>query len=141
MNILQSAKYVLALPPQSINGTDTDGTAIDTLGWKYATVIFLYGASTADMDYLNLKECETSGGTYAAITTPVTSVATVLTSTDDNKMTVWNVQLGGARMRYLKIRVDPGAAATLVGAVAILTRGDQSASTDTERGVFQSLVI
>ena len=137
-NTLQGAKAVLALNPQSINGTDTDGTAIDTLGFSYANIYFLYGASTADMDNLSIKECETSGGSYAVISG---SAMTAPTATDDNKVWQWGINLGGTRMRYLKIRCDPGAAATLVGGLALLTKGNVDADTDTERGVAQSLFI
>ena len=137
-NTLQGAKSVLALPPQSINGTDTNGTAIDTAGYSYASIFFLYGASTVDMEHLEIQECETSGGSYTAISG---SAMTVPTSTDDNKVWQWGINLGGTRMRYLKIRVDPGAAATLVGALAILTKGNIDCDTDTERGVAQSLFI
>jgi len=138
MNVLQSAKFGLALNPQSINGTDTDGTAIDTAGYNYLNVLFLLGATTADMDNLSIKECDTSGGTYAVITG---TAMTAPTATDDNKIWQWGIALGGARKRYIKIRCDPGAAATLVGAVAILTKPNQGADTDTERGVAQSLFI
>ena len=135
---IQNAKYVIALPPQSINGTDTDGSEIDTLGFSYLTVVFLYGASTAAMDALSLRSSDTSGGTFDEL---AASVMTDPSATDDNKVWVWNVNLGGGKNRFWKIRVDPGAAATLVGAVAILTRGSQSPNTDTERGVAQSITI
>jgi len=136
---MQKVSYSLTLPPQSINGTDTLSTAVDTLGYNYATFIFLYGASTADMEHLEIQECDTSGGSYAAITGSAVSV--MPTSTDDNKLWVWQIQLGGSRKRYLKIRVDPGAAATLVAAVAELSRANQSPNTATEYGTAVAPIV
>jgi hypothetical protein len=130
-------KYFLTLPPQSINGTDTDSTEIDCKGYNYLTVVFLYGASTADMDNLSLKSASAAGGSYSVYSG---SAMDVPTATDDNKVWVWNINLGG-KNRFWKVRCDPGAAATLVGAVAILSRGDQAPNTDAERGVDQSITI
>lgn len=135
---IQTASFSLTLPPQSINDTDTLSTAVDTLGYNYASFIFLYGASTAAMEHLEIQECDTSGGSYVAITG---SAPTMPGATDDNKLWVWHIALGGVRKRYLKIRVDPGAAATLVGAVALLTRPNQSPNTATEYGTAVTPIV
>jgi hypothetical protein len=146
---IQNVKYALALAPQSINDTDTDGTEIDTLGYSYLTIVFLYGASTTAMQNLSLRSSTTSGGTFNELagsrfgtdaSASAGNTPALPSASDDNKVYVWNVSLFN-KNRYWKIRVDPGAAATLVGAVAILSRGAQAPNTDTERGVGASYII
>jgi hypothetical protein len=138
---MQNFKCALSIVPQSINDTDTNGTAMDTLGFSRAMFIFHAGAiGAADFDAsgLNLTECDTSGGSYVAITA---SAFTVPTQTSDNGFWVACVQLGGIRKRYFKWHANPGAAATLLTGFVVLFGGDQSPNTDTERGCVQTKFI
>lgn len=138
-NVLQGAKSVLALNPQSINGTDTLGTAIDTLGFSYANLYFMTGLTgAADFDELTIAECDTVSGTYVDI--DACDMVDPL-QTQDNLIWQWGIALGGTRKRFLKIHADPGAAASLMAGLAILTKGNVDADTDTERGVVESIFI
>lgn len=137
MNLLQACKFDLSLPPQSINGTDTYTSAMDTAGMSEICVLFMYGVSTAAMDNLALYECETSGGTYTAVTGGGFSV--MPSATDDNKCYAVYVKIG-AHARYLKLRVDPGAAATLVGVVGI-GLPNITPNTATERGLADQIIL
>lgn len=137
----QGFKCALSIVPQSINDTDTNGTAMDSLGASHALFIFHAGAiGAADFDAsgLNLTECDTSGGSYTAI---AASAFTVPTQTDDNGFWVCYVELGGIRKRFFKWHANPGAAATLMTGFALFLGYDQSPNTDTERGCVQTKFI
>jgi len=139
MKFMQTVKLVNALSPQSINGTDTYGNAIDTAGFSQFAFIFQTGTiGAADFDNLAIYESETSGGSYTLWTG---SAMTAPLQTQDDLVWLWDLQGGGTHKRYLKIRVDPGAAASLVSAVAVLYNANQMPNTDTERGVAQSLFL
>ena len=136
---LQNCKFVNALSPQSINGTDTDGNAIDMKGYAYLCLVYQTGAvGAADFDALQVKECETSGGSYTAITG---TAMTAPTQSNDDVVWAWFIPWNGQRKRYAKINANPGAAATLMSAVAILGRAEQSPATATERGLVQNIVL
>lgn len=136
---LQNVKFVNALSPQSINGTDTDGNAIDMLGYSYLCLVYQTGAvGAADFDALQVKESTASGGTYTAITG---TAMTAPVQTQDDLIWAWYIPWNGTRKRYAKINANPGAAATLMSALAILGRADQSPSTATERGLAQQIIL
>lgn len=147
---LQNCAFAPALVPQSINATLTAGTAIDTQpnGNKasHLTVLFLLGAITADMDIpgVYMTECETSGGSYSAEITGsriVGSTSLAVLSTDDNGIGLISIPLLGKRMRYLKLNVDPGAAATLLAGVAILSGLANTPSTIADANLLSRAVI
>lgn len=137
---LQGAKYALSIVPQSINGTDTLGTAVDTLGFHYAQCIFHSGDTGAAVyDNLAVQTCETSGGTYADVTG---AVFTAPASNEDNKFYVAYIDLRkGVANRFLKWRADPGAAASLLAAFIILYRGDNVPDNVTDQGTVQTKVV
>jgi len=144
---LQDCAFAVALLPQSITDTATAGTAIDTQpnGNKasHVTIILQAGAiGAADFGDPSayVSECETSAGTYTVspgITG--TSIRGVLggaiLQTEDNGIWVVSVPITGARKRFLKINVDPGNAATLLSAVAILHGLANAPTTAAEAGL------
>lgn len=140
-------KYVMICPPQSVNGTAATTTSIDTKGWRHCQIIVFLGAiGAADLDALKVQESNDDGSsdTYADITGLVTSGTTgngrIPQDDDDNKMFAFNISLLG-RERYLDLVLDPGAVATLVCAVAILSRGEEGPDSVTDRGFASELAL
>jgi len=121
------AKFGLTLPPQSVNGTSTNGTAIDTAGASAYTAL----------DGVKLQESD-DNSTWVDITG---AAFTAPTDTDDNKMWACFVEKSGARQRYVRVVSDPGAAATLFAAVIILECLEQSPNTATEAGLAERKFI
>lgn len=76
--------------------------------------------SAVDIDSIAVYECDTSGGSYTAVTD---ATFTAITTANDGVLQTGSVQLR-ARQRYLKIAYNPGAAnsgdfnciVTLIGA-------------------------
>lgn len=100
-------------------GTGTNlSAAIDTLGFNEALVILYPGifAATSTLD-VTVTECDTSGGTYAAITGAV--FAQLIDSTDASQPYVGRIHLKG-RKRYLKISSVVGTAAGDSAIVVVL---------------------
>ena len=143
MKGIQDCIFAAALVPQSINDTATAGTAVDTQpnGNKASHVTFVFGlgATTADFDAaaVFISECETSGGSYTAITGTVLlgSTGLAILSTDDNGVWTIDVPITGGRKRFLKLNADPGAAATLMAAFAILSGCANTPSTAAQAGL------
>lgn len=138
--LLQGARFAKSIVPQSINDTDTNGTAIDCQGFKSGCFIMHLGAvGAADFgaDGLNLTHCDTVAGSYETITG---SAFTEPTQTDDDKFFVCHVDLRKCR-RFIKWHANPGAAATLITAFGILYDGEEAATSTTERGVAETLVV
>lgn len=136
---LYGAKFFLTILPKSETDTQFTSLAIDTAGYGWATIVFSAGAiGAADFGAaLTLEECETSGGSYASVSG---SSMTAPTQTSDGGTWVWHVDLR-KRMRYLKVVADPGNAATLASAVAILNRANIGPTSATEAGVTAQVVV
>ena len=134
---LQNAKFVLSLAPISVNGTAATTTEIDTLGYDYLTLVVQTGSLGATMDELSITESDTAGSGHAAVTggTWTDPVGT----TDNNKIYAAFIDLR-KRKRYIKLVADPGASASLVSSVGILTRAEVSPTSATERGLGEQLI-
>lgn len=135
---MQNAKFVAMLAPISVNGTTATTIEIDTLGFDYMTVIVQAGLLGATMDELSLTDSDTAGSGHAVITggTWVDPVGT----TDNGKVYAAFIDLR-KRKRYVKLVADPGAGATLLSAVGILTRAEVTPTSATERGLGEQLII
>lgn len=134
---MQNAKFALSLAPISVNGTAATTTEIDTFGFDYLTMVIQTGALGATMDELSITHSDTAGSGHAAITgaTFVDPVGT----TDNNKIYAAFLDLRKLK-RYVKLVADPGASASLISSVAILTRTDVSPTSATERGLGEQLI-
>lgn len=134
---LQNAKYAALLAPISVNGTAATTTELDTLGYDYVTVIVQAGSLGATMDELSLTHSDTAGSGHAAITggTWTDPVGT----TDNGKIFVAFLDMRKLK-RYVKLTADPGAGATLLSALAVLTNAEVSPTSVTERGVAEALI-
>ena len=88
------------------SATTTDSSAIDTQGFTEAQLILSFGTTTGTSGTatVSLVECDTSGGTYAAITGATTTALTTDGGAQTDKYVDIALSLLG-RERYLKVRV------------------------------------
>lgn len=164
LNGLQPCKMAMMLAPISVNATAATTTGVDCKGWHYATVIFITGALGATMDEVTIQGSNTSVSSgfgnltntdvikqNSSATSAVTGLTFTdpVTSTNDNDIYAAYIDLRrgiisgstDAGIRFLKPVIDPGAAASLVACICILTSPDQSASDYSERGVTETLIL
>ena len=142
MITVQNYTFGVGLNPIDTTGATTNGTAFDTRangGVSQATCIVSIGNIAANMTTLKLEMSNDNSAwvdvTGGGFTAPTAAGA-------DNTLRVAYVNLGNSTIRrYLRVTATGGAGATLISAVWIGTRNGQSANTDTERGVAQSLFI
>lgn len=137
----QNQKIVSAIAPVSINAGSSTAIAVDTLGFDYAQCFFHSGAMAAALTVATVTECETSGGSYTAITggtldggTDMDGTTVVLPSaTDDGLIQCIEFPLV-ERMRYLKMNVTGAAGANLIAGTVILSRAEETPKTSALRG-------
>lgn len=117
---MQSPENIIA-PAQAIpfavyaGGTDTLGTAIDCLGYRYAVVLPVYASSlsTASAVTVSVEDDPASGGSFTA----VEGASQVLVVGQDVQ-SFGVVRLEG-RERYLKLRIQVTGGNASMGAVVL----------------------
>ena len=135
---MQNAKFALSLAPISVNGTAATTTEIDTKGYDYLTMVVQAGSLGATMDELSITESDTAGSGHAAISGA--TFTDPVGTTDNNKIFAAYLDLR-KRKRYIKLVADPGASATLLSSVAILTRAEVTPTSASERGLGEQLIL
>lgn len=142
---MQNFKFVSVTPPAAIVDDASYTTAeIDTLGYDYCTIVCYLGATDIAMVALKVQESDTSGSGHADVTGLVYGTSTDIagstsslpSSTDDNKAFVFEIDLKG-RKRYLDVvaTAGNGTNGTFATIFALLSRGDETPVTASERGV------
>ena len=129
-------KGVIAISPLLVDNTTATAIAIDTMGFNYALIQFIFGAGANSVTVLKLQECETSGGSYADITGSAFTGADLPSATDDNQIWNWNVKLGNGRMRFIKVvaTLADESTGTNVAAIANLGMAEESPWDATTQG-------
>lgn len=141
----QAQKFVQAIIPQAIvNNASYTSQVIDTLGFNYASILFMLGATDIALTALKVQESDTSGGVYTDITGAnfATAPATLPSATDDNKNFAVHINMQN-RKRYLKVvaTVGAGASGAFLAALAILSRAEIVPSDAASRGCSQDLTV
>ncbi len=151
MNSIQNSKYVSVTPPAAIVDNASFTTAIvDTLGYNYATVYCYLGATDIAFTALKLQHSDDSGMSGAAdisgcvygTSTDAYGTASALpTSTDDNKIFAFHVDLNGKK-RYLDLvaTIGDGTAGGFMSAFAVLSKGGFEPNSLVEQGLGGLLV-
>jgi len=112
----QNAKYLLSTPPAAlVDNASLTVTEIDTLGWEYAEVIVLIGATDIAMTALTVTESDTAGSGHANVTGLIYATSTNVdgdtsalpTATDEDTMFGFQIDLKG-RKRYLDLTATVG---------------------------------
>ncbi len=121
---IENVKYGYMAPPiLKDNGALTGITYIDTKGFQHLEVLILTGAVDAEMAAPLLQECNTTDGSYTAITNA--ALAAVMADGDDDEIAAIDVDLtAGVRKRYIKCLMTAGDGTTGVFAciLGILSR-------------------
>ncbi len=150
---LQNLRFALGQPPIDGNGTTKVGTSLDlalaglaggsqtSSGVGEVTALIALGAiSGTAITSIIVKECDTVGGTYAAISGG-TFTTTYHSATSDNTLLAINIQCGGARKQFLQVEIISGAVATLICAVWIIGGNGQMPTTAAQAGVTEYLKV
>ena len=131
---VQNMKMGIMLPPEIKNNGDFAGnTYIDTLNWNHLRVLFATGVitasapigSTAEGTAPLVEECDTTGGSYTAVTGA--ALADAIADDEDSKLFAIDVDLTKSHKRYMQVQAPhsgdgtPGAALAII---AILSRPD-----------------
>ena len=109
MDKFQQSKYVELLPPElKNNGAFTGNAYVDTKQFSSLLVLFQVGASDADVGSGDaatpplIEECDTSGGSYTAVSGAALSA--VIGATDDDKVYGILVSLTKSHKRYMRVK-------------------------------------
>lgn len=135
---LQNCKIVRMIDPIDTTGATATDTEVDTIGWDYLTVIAVTGNVAANMTALKLQESDASGSGEADISGAAFSNPAA--SGGDNTRRVCHIDLR-KRKRYISTVATGGAGATLISVIGILSRGEKTPTSATERGVDEQLII
>ena len=147
----QNAKYVNLTPPAAIIDNSAVTVAeLDTLGFDYAQIVVILGATDIAMTALAVTESDSAGSGHANVTGLVYGTSTDIdgdtsalpSATDDDGFFVFDIDLRG-RKRYLDMSatVGDGAAGTFITIIAILSRAENEPVTATERGAKNVLRV
>lgn len=135
----QIPKILDVISPVAIldNGSWTTNE-IDTQGFDRCQIIFFIGATDVDMVALKVQESDLSGSQFTDVTGLVFGTSTnkagstsvIPTSTDDNKVWLFDIDLRGKK-RYLDLvaTAGDGTAGTYAAAVALLWRAGNTPET------------
>jgi len=142
-------KFVEVIAPAAIvDAASFTTNVIDTLGFRYATVVVHIGALDIAATALKIQESDTKSsdtaltsgaditGTVVGTDTDAAGAASALpTASQDNKFFVFELDLRG-RKRYLDLVFTggDGSAGTYASAFAILERGETAPVTATQKG-------
>lgn len=146
--------YVQAVAPVSANGAAFTSTVIDTRGFRYLEFLACFGSIGANVAALKVQEADaitnattlTSGvdvpGTVVGTSAADTGTTSTLpvASTDNGKVWKFEIDLKGRR-RYLQIQCTAGAGATLLAAIAKLSRAENTPTTAAQKGAAQVLRV
>lgn len=131
---IQNMKIGILTPPQIKNNGNFDtNTYIDTAGWNHLRVLFITGVitasspigSTAEGTAPLVEECDTTGGSYTAVTGA--ALADAIADDEDGLLFAIDIDLTKTHKRYMQVQAPhsgdgtPGAALAIIG---ILSRPD-----------------
>lgn len=147
--MLSASKSVIAIIPISkTNGATaaTEASLIDTKGWDHCKITVI--ASTADvvsntLSVLKVEEGDTTSSvaTFAGCVsgTDYTIATNAYTSTTNQNIWSFDIDLRN-RKRYLKVSASPQTT-MVIGATAVLSRGEKGPTTSAEAGALNAVYV
>lgn len=144
MRMNQLPKVVIGTNPADKNGAGASLTAAcDSLGFGSMMVLINVGNIAGDLTAgFALTECDTSGGTYTAVSgASFAETAYPLNASHDNTVVAMYITLGAGRKRFFKVGYTPAASATLVCINFLLFEPDAAPVTATRHGVSFQVVV
>lgn len=136
---MQDVKFAQMIRPIDLTGATATDIELDTQGWDYLTVIVGTGVISADMTALKLQENDVAATSEADITGAAWTTFPLATG-GDNTLRVGFLDLR-KRKRYISIVATGGAGATLIYALAILSRAEKTPTSVTERGADEQFIL
>lgn len=145
INSLEQKAVAITNPGAIVDNAAFTTNTIDTLGFRYLTIIVVLGALDIALAALKLRESDDSGMSGAVDVEGAdfsVSPATLPAATDDNKLYAIHVNLNG-RKRYLDLSMTggDGTAGTYASAIGILSRASEAPSSASGRGYAQELIV
>jgi len=147
----QKTKYVdIGFGEALIDNGSLTTAAIDTKGWDYAQVFVRVGTTDIAMTALKIQDCDTSGGSYSDVSGLVYGTSTNIAGStsslpaadDDDTVFMFEIDLRKTdRFIDLVATNGDGTAGGFLSAWCILSRGEDSPDTATERGAGDILRI
>ncbi len=126
MIAVQSTKRVIALRPQlKNNGAFANNTYWDRSGFSHERIEFIVGDTDVAVGSGDaatppfVEECDTTGGSYSAVTGAALSA--VIGATDDNKSFAIDVDLAKSHKRYGRVNAPTAGDATGANMTIIIT--------------------
>lgn len=144
INSLAQKVVAITNPGAIVDNAAFTTATIDTLGFRYVTIIVLFGALDVALAALKLRESNVDdmSGAVDVDGADFSADGTLPSATDDNKLVAIHVNLNG-RKRYLDLTMTggDGAAGTYAAAFAILSRASEVPSSAEQRGYAQELIV
>lgn len=144
----QQFKFGLGVAPIDTTGAAMSSTAFDSMNGgrtiNHLSCIIAIGnlAANSSAGTFRITESATSAGSYTAITgLTFTDLVAGGATPDDGKLFFASWPLGGARLRFYKAELTGGAGATLVCAIFMGERLNQTPNTAAERGITGEQLI
>lgn len=139
---LQNLKHVSIAHASTTNGATASGT-IDTLGFDEVLISVTLATSNTTSNnpsVFTLQECDTSNGTFTAITGYVGDTDWTIPAADTASRQVFQMHVPASKLRYryLKLLVSP-TTTQVVSATALLGRAEAAPDTTTEQGTVASV--
>lgn len=146
---IQNTKTVILTPPQVVNNGDfASNTYVDTQGFHHLRVLLITGVitasspigSTAEGTAPLVEECDTTGGSYTAVTGA--ALADAIADSEDSLLFAIDIDLTKSHKRYMQVQAPhsgdgtPGAALAIIG---ILSRSDVSPGSAAEAGLAEQI--
>ena len=145
MNPNQNIKRAILLSPQlKDNGDFADNGYIDTVNYGRASFLFITGTcdaaigSTAEGTAPKIEECDTTDGTYTAVTDA--ALADAIAATEDDSLFLIDVDLKKSHKRYMRVNAPhsgDGTTGCYLAIIAELFEPIVGPASATERGLAE----
>ncbi len=153
MNPIQQTKTVLLLKPQLADDGDFASNAyLDTAGWGNVRFLLIAGdtdvasgdaiGSTAEGTAPLIEECDTTGGSYTAVTSA--ALGDSIQHDDDGNLFALDVDLHKSHKRYMRVQAPHTAAGAVNGSnlciIGILSQPDGNAPANAAQQGLEELI-
>lgn len=144
---VQNQKVAILTPPQIKDDGDLTGnTYVDTAGWNHLRVLFIIGTldiglgSTAEGTAPFIEECDTTGGSYTAVSGA--ALADAIGAGEDDKLFAIDVDLTKSHKRYMQVNAPhagDGTNGVNAAIIAILSRPEIGPRNAAEQGLTEHI--
>jgi hypothetical protein len=148
MNHLQNIKVVNNLAPVSQASAATMDSNTDTLGFEYATILFIFGAtanapvamSAQHGDAANLSDGATITGANLSGGTETDGTTAALPDDTDDTVHAIHIDLRGLK-RYIAPVFNAGSGTNLVSCITILSKRGEASNVPADSGFGTAVAV